>query len=512
MPENALMSPGGALNAIAAGVTPRLPQTGLEAGRNALEFAQGLQQMTLQAQQIAKNKAQQEVGRLFSESVDPATGRWDVAKFTSGLQANPDTAWFAQEGFRQSAAAQAQQLANHGLELEQAIKLSTVGASRANELLRRVNADGSPQKITADDLRAMVSDIYGDPELGMPAKLAVKWIGSIPQNGTDTQNRNFLRQVLATSEGMVQNLLPSFVALNTGAQTITRQSNPVVQPGAVQTMMQPVQQELSPEALTQQVQIVNPETGQASTIPRAEAMRRQGIGPTGRLGAGTYPGRELPTSMEVGAPQFRTAQAEQGAEQSTALTKAVSQLGAQRNTLDRLEALAGEFSSGPISEGLAKVGGTLQQLGLDTSKMTDNATAYQEFNKYAQQLVNSQLSQLGASGTDQKLLSIVEATPNAKMTPEAIKTLIGFMQGTLDYTQAENTAWQQYQANPPAGTNAANIWQRFIADWNKNAAPDLWQVMRLPRDKQAEYYKSLSESEKKKFLERGDWAHKMGLI
>lgn len=178
-------------------------------------------------------------------------------------------------------------------------------------------------------------------------------------------------------------------------------------------------------------------------------------------------------------------------------------LASTRAALASINSELGSANPGPIADTLAKVGGSLGQLGI--TGLTQ-ATAYQLLNKGSAQSVIAQVGSGLGVPTDSKMGEIMAATPNGHMTPDAIRGAVGQIQGILDYKQAEAVAAQHAGVanNPASVSQFQNQWaQRF-----PNAS--VFQFQHMPPDLQKKYWQSMAPAERKAFYGQLNEATQLG--
>lgn len=104
------------------------------------------------------------------------------------------------------------------------------------------------------------------------------------------------------------------------------------------------------------------------------------------------------------------------------------------SALQELAAAAPGAQTGPAANELAMIRGLGQQFGINVG--TDQASQEQVMNKATNMLVTSGLGLSGiGTPTDAKMLELVGATPNSKMTPDAVKSTVAMTYGQTLYQQ-----------------------------------------------------------------------------
>ena len=129
------------------------------------------------------------------------------------------------------------------------------------------------------------------------------------------------------------------------------------------------------------------------------------------------------------------------------------------NLQQALAALNSGATTGPGAPTLEKYGALAAEL---TGMTANQATQTQLLDKSSSWLLQNSLKGLGVP-TDGKMAAVAVGNPNSKMTPDALRAAVAFKMGALDYKQAQNAAWQQYQETNGASANFST----FVSQWNK---------------------------------------------
>ncbi len=440
-----------------------------------------LQNQNLQ-NQLTEFQSRQAAGRDFQKNINPLTGQLDQAGLNRTVAADPQAALSAQQISQQGLDNLKSHLQNQGLDQSNAIQRLKWTYDQTGALLQQPNVTRAD---VIDSLTNSVKDGI------MPAKDAAAVIPTIPENGP--QLRQFLQERFAQAQGSIQALAPHIQMVDNGKYQIAYNSNPAFGNG-IGPAGPAVVNTLNPAQAAQPVQLPSP-TG----APQVTTLG--GIAQTQANGG-------QPPIIATGiTPADQSAQSAAGtgsANQGVALVQSASQLAPQRAMLQSIIAESGAANTGPIAGQMAKLGGVLQQFGI---KGFDQATAYQLTQKSTMQYVGQAMQSMGVP-TDGKMLSMEMATPNATMTPEAVKAAGGMLMGGLDYKQAQAKAWTQYQAaNGPAS------YPQFQAAWNQNAPnAAAFQLQYLPQAEKARYIKSLSAAQKQQLVNSYNWLGQNGFL
>jgi hypothetical protein len=228
-----------------------------------------------------------------------------------------------------------------------------------------------------------------------------------------------------------------------------------------------------------------PRPGQPSTIPGAP------------LAAPVLPGARSalpPAQLSPLANTYQTSRGEQLGTYQTNLDKAADDATTANYSLDQLTKDTEGFTPGPgvdIPVELAKAFSTVGRLWGQTPPKT--LTSYQEFSKYANQLAFAASRQLGTREAAQIVQMQIDSNPNASLTPDAIKGLVGAMHGFNDYVIDKNAAlnsWVKQNGTP----------QGFDSTWNKSIDPRAWGLNSLDRAAQIKLYQSLSKPQLQRLM------------
>jgi len=116
--------------------------------------------------------------------------------------------------------------------------------------------------------------------------------------------------------------------------------------------------------------------------------------------------------------------------------------------LDQMDVALQGFNPGAGADNTAAmkrvVDGVATSLGYDGA-FKDSLPSYQEFSKLATQYAAEQARKLGAREAASVVQMMVNSNPNAALTPDAIKSMMGGLRAMNDYAIAKNTAAAQYR-------------------------------------------------------------------
>lgn len=283
------------------------------------------------------------------------------------------------------------------------------------------------------------------------------------------------------------------------------------QPGAVSPVGGAFEKSLTPETLNTPATWTD-NNGTTHQGTQAQYLQAVHGGQVGGLGTGTTPtapavaeptpaanwnGFEYPASATAPSTAIASGVPEQQKNSTEMFNGDTNSVANASKTLTNLQSIVAEgenAGTGALADTLMKFGSTAQQLGLANGQQ---ATDLQLIGKNVSQAVQSSLGTLGVP-TDSKMSEIIEGTPNASMTPDAIKTAAAQLQGGIQWKQAELAAFQQYQAEAQKQglTVGPGAYAQFNAQWQQKVPVAAFQLGGMPPSQRAQYWKSLDKSEK----------------
>ena len=163
------------------------------------------------------------------------------------------------------------------------------------------------------------------------------------------------------------------------------------------------------------------------------------------------------------------------------------------NLQQALAALNSGATTGPGAPTLEKYGALAAEL---TGMEANQATQTQLLDKSSSWLLQNSLKGLGVP-TDGKMAAVAVGNPNSKMTPDALRAAVAFKMGALDYKQAQNAAWQQYQQTNGASANFST----FVSQWNKQfSTTNVFALPYLSEPEQVRVLKAMTGKERADFV------------
>jgi hypothetical protein len=211
-------------------------------------------------------------------------------------------------------------------------------------------------------------------------------------------------------------------------------------------------------------QVFNPQTGQMEYKPVSEMAGQGGGSLNAHYGRGQASGGSFAAGPALGQ-QEAFSQYGKGSANAFLETQGIANSSPQRvQSLREMQDLISgpnALATGPTAQ---KVQEAAEHFGL-SFLAKDNAFV---FNKDAARFVAQSAADLGLNGSDARLGMMANASPNMKMTPQALKTVIPTMIG-LEYAKmAKATAASTWAQRDPAG-NA-----RFESTWRQNYDPRMF--------------------------------------
>lgn len=500
-----------------------------------------LQMQELQNQRLQNQRllAQRAAGADYQASINPLTGRPDLPGFESRMAHDPAAA-FAAQSATQSAIANATTGLQYHLQQTQALA-NINGAALAEAMKDPQNAG----KYARQAATQAVSDGI------LSASHAATALAQLPDDPKQiVQHMQLLSNQLNTQAQSMKNILGSPVMVNTGNAAVPGMVRPYsgafVQGGAP-LAQQPANQVENiqgptgtPEATTTNALLGTPVQPPGYAAPN-NALAAPPVGPAGipmpPMGNGVYTppkvaGADAPTvaslpssppsapieAREPGAPvpigpsPGTAAAVAANAAQNTQIGNQIISEGKDvAQTIGNLEDLGAQINlaqTGPMANALATYRAAASELGVNVGNK--QATAEQVFTKLTNVIATSNMTGLG-QGTDEKLATVLHATPNTAQTPEAAKTVLATAIGLQRYREAR---YQAYQAYLGAGQTPATAAQ-FNEQFQQSTSPLILGLPYMPPAQQVavlKYIKTLPKSARTKFEGQLQASQKMGLL
>jgi hypothetical protein len=441
-----------------------------------------------QNQQFAAQKAQ---SNLLTQATNP-DGSINVPKYQQMVAQNPQAASVgAGDAFSQAQELNQKLLANTGQSLTQHF----TRLSAASDYLQTLNIDNNGAGISKADGQSAVVEALKQGIID-PTEAANMYtsFGDDPK-----QNANFVRQTEAGVNQSLAAITPAYQTLSTPTGSLPVQTNAGASGGAnipavtggfspdflahpyqwTNAQNQPVNGTIGQYLAQSGVPVTGPQIGggvgggstnqapgQMPQMPQANQPPLPVIGgqqaPAAhapQIGApqAAQGGIQPPTPAQVaamgnntqpvpaqapgagGQAQFGPAPGladvqKQNTDTYNADISTGTNLAPKISALQELAAAAPGAQTGPAANELAMIRGLGQQFGINVG--TDQASQEQVMNKATNMLVTSGLGLSGiGTPTDAKMLELVGATPNSKMTPDAVKSTVAMTYGQTLYQQ-----------------------------------------------------------------------------
>lgn len=454
--------------------------------------AAGLIGQMNQNQQFAAQKAQ---SNLLTQSTN-ADGSINVPKYQGLVAANSQARSVgAGDAYAQAQELNAKSLANTGMSLTQHFtRLSTLANS-----LQALNVSNNGAGISKSDMQNSVIEELKEGNI-TPTEAANFYTSA---SDDPKQNAQLVRQTLSGVTGSLSAITPAYQALNTGAGTVETQNNPGAAGGA---SIPNVSTGLSGPELAQPYTWTNAQN-QPVNGTVGQYLSSRGVNTSPQVGGGVAPGASVPASQPLQGPlpqigggngtqqQGEAAQnivpgaggtpqpgpapgladvQKQNTDTYNADVSAGTNLAPRISALQELAAAAPDAQVGPAARQLALIRGLGEQFNINVG--TDQASQEQVMNKATNMLVTSGVSGLGTP-TDAKMLEVIGATPNSKMTPDAVKATVAMTYGQTLYQENLAGAAQSWVNNGGSPTQ----YNQFKLQYQKTApSPLVLSLLYMP--------------------------------
>lgn len=418
-----------------------------------------LQQQALQ-QQMGANVAASEA---MKQSVDPATGQIDQAKFAALMSQGPG-AYNLPTYLKNATDLQNAQLETQTKQFDLAQKqlgfwngqlgaLMQKGGNVSNQDILKTLANGMQLgMISPQQAQQYATDIPNDPA-ERAAWVKQHWIG------------------LQSAKDQANVLMPNVQMVDTGSSMNVVPLDPLT--GAPKGAVTAFQKGLTPEAAAQRMATFDVDNNRPGTVS-----------------LGSMPSGFVPTSAPMGTEKIAGA----AADRYNSLIEAAGNAPAAINGYDRaLEALTGAQTSGQMANAKLFIPAMLQSLGLQSEG--GEVQNYQSLKKYLANAGAQAASAAGYSGSDARLASFTQGQPDPeKMNPGALRDAIQYVKALQTGVMAKNNAAQAWlEAN---GGNTAKL-PEFERKWSNAFNPDVMEFRNLPPDQAAKFFAGLPEDKKR---------------
>lgn len=217
-------------------------------------------------------------------------------------------------------------------------------------------------------------------------------------------------------------------------------------------------------------------------------------------------------ALEPGVAAAATKTAESGAELGNQLVAAANQAPITDAILQNLEKTLGDFTSGPGADwkrvGKAFVNTVVPNALKDKIGFDPKSIASQEeFNKQAYNLAQSQFQALGGTGTDAKLNSTMNTSPNELISTEGNRGILGMLRGNNDALKVKTREWNKWKK-----TNGEDSYAEFSDQFNERFNPRVFQIKYVPAKERQEWYEAMSPEDKRSFERAAKYAKEQGWL
>lgn len=240
---------------------------------------------------------------------------------------------------------------------------------------------------------------------------------------------------------------------------------------------------------------------QSAPIPSGQGWQPQTVqaAPSGNAAMLQRSGPLAPNegiTIPAGTVEANTVAATESARQAADLQASAARVPARQAILANMQDAASKFTSGPLAHEKKTVQAAWNEVAPSWLQSHPEAVAAQEeFGKYAAQLAKEFMNSGIGTESDRRLMNSIAANPNEALSNLGSRRIVQILQGTEDALAAQNTAWTkaQKQYGGPAG------YGRFLADFNKDFDPRVFQFNRMDNDARGEFVKGMTGAQKKQF-------------
>lgn len=312
-------------------------------------------------------------------------------------------------------------------------------------------------------------------------------IGALPKGPDGQPDPQAVDKIVRTEAGNyrqhMQDIAQHPLLVNTGRQQLpyTASATGGLQP---QAGAPPIVNELSPEAQVSRVPTVNPDTGEAGTVPQSALST-----PTGQPRGGNG---FLPTNMAPGSAETLQANAgrvQQIQSEGLAAARRIAAAQAVRSEIGSVPATA----FGPTSKITSTVGKLAAAFGVSPPAAVNGQASLDALHKSLAMITAAQAQTYGA-GTDASRAMVKEATPSTDNSREGLLRNLAQVQGNDQWAIARNRAWQSAVSS---GHLRPSDEPKFEAAFNKEMSPLVFQAHYMDQEGQQQIWKTLSGSKQK---------------
>lgn len=464
---------------VAATVGQGVPQP------NALETVSHFAALQNALNQNREFQARIAAGRAFQGAINP-DGTVNANRLSTGLQ-DPRAALFAAPMLGEGASVTGQNIAN-------VTGQQGLASNRIEALRKTIGGIPPGPKQTAQALEALHRGV----QTGLwTAEDAAAYTGNglpdlIPASAIQSGSESAQAAQFGTP-----------TAINTGPGTVVenvnRAAGTISPMGFIQSAQTPSEMGqlvtyTDAQGVTHEVPKSVVQTGQGTPIPNVPGI----TGPHGEIATGIGP-QAMATATGTGAAQAQAAAGLQARAQDVPQRKA---------NLDILQNTADEFQPGPQSGWWLHMQGLAQEYGipLPGGPPANKVAAQQEFNKVATMVLASQRQATGMSATDQQTQLAGMAAPNAELSRDGIRRVIGTLKANEDLYNAQYQLWEKAKTDP---RYSGLPFDQFQARFNRNVNPLVFQALYADPSERAKIIKHVGPE---KFKAQYKALYNQGLI
>jgi hypothetical protein len=200
------------------------------------------------------------------------------------------------------------------------------------------------------------------------------------------------------------------------------------------------------------------------------------------------------TQPPVGEPEAIKGELAESQRQANDLSAAANETRNTKALIGNLRNTLKGFTPGPLAD-YSRIGRSLAANVVPDSWKKEGGfldpksiASQEEFNKFAQQIAQSQFKQLGGTGTNAHLDSVQHTSPNEFMSKLGIQGVLGFLDGNQDAIEMKNKEWRNWRSKG----NSVQTWPAFNQKFNETFDPRVFQLKYLAPKERREYVDSIT--------------------
>ncbi len=227
----------------------------------------------------------------------------------------------------------------------------------------------------------------------------------------------------------------------------------------------------------------NPFMQKGETVQKAEVGQPQEITPRG-----------VATGAPLGEPEAIKGELAESQRQANDLSAAANEARNTKAIIGNLRNSLKGFTPGPLAD-YSRIGRSLAANVVPESWKKEGGfldpksiASQEEFNKFAQQIAQSQFRQLGGTGTNAHLDSVQHTSPNEFMSKMGIQGVLGFLDGNQDAIEIKNKEWRNWRSKG----NSVQTWPAFNQKFQETFDPRVFQLKYLSPKDRRDYVDSIT--------------------